>query len=300
MINVLINEEFSEAHREAAAEALSNARLQRSLMEKHIEVILTGLVLNHGSIAANILQTLKKTFADWADRLAHYAVLSGDYRVVSSLSHALSSDPGARRQAVRILNEYASSAVDETRKMATAALKEIGGEEAFQSLEELLQSRYIEPSNDLQDASFTVFTDTIERMRRNYEASLSMNSVVFWLGILVVVIGVGSALFVPDGGAIFFGATGVVAGLGTLVSLFLFGPLNRVQHALTELVQIEVAFVAFMHRLLQARSIFEQLYLSGDIDIDTLSRFDALLENGMRQTVELLEANVTTPSGDGT
>ncbi|HSR42329.1 MAG TPA: hypothetical protein VLL48_09160, partial [Longimicrobiales bacterium] len=67
----------------------------------------------------------------------------------------------------------------------------------------------------------------------------------------------------------------------------------------TELVQIEVAFMAFTHRLLQARSIFEQLYLDGAIDLDALARFDELLEKGMTQTVEMLEANVAPPSNEG-
>lgn len=297
MVAVLTSTELAEEHRQAAAEALSSATLPRALMEESLETLLAGLALSRGAIAANIVKALKNTLDDWAERLAHYAVQVRDDRILSSLSHALASEPEARRKAVRILNQYASDSSGDARELATAALKEIGGEEAFQSLEELLQSRYIQPSTDLQEASFKVFTDTIERMRRNYEASIKMNSVVFWLGIVVVVAGIGSAFLGPDGGAV-FGTAGVVAGLGTLVSLFLFGPLNRYQHALTELVQIEVTFVSFMHRLLQARSIFEQLYLAGDIDLDGLARFDELLESSMRQTVELLEANVTTLSSD--
>lgn len=288
MINILISTEHSELHREAAAEALANARLSQTLMKDNLETVLAGLVLNRGATAAHILKTLKRSIDDWPTHLAHYAVLSQDHHVLSALSHALASEPVARREAVKILKDYASGSDDTNKAMATAALKEIGGEEAFNSLEEILQSRYIKPSNDLQEASFQVFTDTIDRMRRNYEAGIRMNRVIFWLGIGVVVIGIGSALFGQDGGVI-FGTAGVIAGLGTLVSQFLFGPLNRLQNALNELVQIEVAFVTFMHRLLQARSIFEQQYLSENIDLEVLSRFDELLENGMKQTVELLE-----------
>lgn len=58
---------------------------------------------------------------------------------------------------------------------------------------------------------------------------------------------------------------------------------------MTELVQIEVAFMAFMHRILQPRSIFEQLYIARKIDLGSLSKFDTLLSEGMTRTVELLE-----------
>jgi HEAT repeat protein len=295
MIGVLINHELTEEHREASAKALSQADISGSLLEEKIEVLLTGLVVNRGSTQANILKVIKRSFEDWAERLARYAVLSGEEKVMSSLAHAIASDPNARRKAVHILKDYAESPENNIREFATGALKEIGGEEAFQSLKELLQNRYIKPSDDLQESSFKIFTDTMERMRKNYETIIAMNKAIFVIGIVVLVIGLSSALFAPDGGVV-FGAVGVVAGLTTIVSVFLFGPLNRFQHALTELVQIEVAFLAYMHRLLQARSIFEQMYLSGEIDVDVLSRFDSLLENGMEKTVKLLEENITLPA----
>ena len=72
---------------------------------------------------------------------------------------------------------------------------------------------------------------------------------------------------------------------------------QRIQQALTELVQIEVAFMTFMYRILQARSIFEQQYLAQTIDVESLSKFDELLNKGMIRTVELIQKNTGIQKG---
>jgi HEAT repeat protein len=292
MLKVLSDSSTSRVQREAAAKAISTTKLPSEISEKCFLTIVQALVLNDGSIAADVLGTLKRSYSDWASRLAKQAVASPDERLSAGLVRALASDDKARASAVRILQRYTSDEDPVVRDRATRALKDIGGEEAFQTLQELLKSRYIQPSDELQEVSYKVFKDTVERMKGNYETSLTMNQVVFWLGFGVIIIGVVSVFIHPSENK-FFGTAGIVAGLGTLVSLFFFGPLTRVQQALTELVQIEIAFMAFMHRLLQARSIFEKLYLAESIDLDSLTRFDELLQKGMSGTVELLEENIT-------
>jgi len=294
MVEVLHNSSASSIQLEAAADALKDAKLPSEILEKCFNGIVSALIVNEGSsIAANLLKALKRSYSDWAPRLTELAVATPDGKMSAGLIRVIATDNEARASAVKILQSYASDKDPAFRDRATAALKEIGGEEAFQTLQELLNSRYIQPSDRLQEISHEVFKDTVERIRRNYETSLTMNRVVFWLGFIVIIIGVSSVYINPSENK-FFGTAGVVAGLGTLVSLFFFGPLTRVQQALMELVQIEVAFVAFMHRLLQARSIFEQLYLAKSIDLHSLTRFDELLENGMASTIELLEVNIGT------
>jgi hypothetical protein len=113
-----------------------------------------------------------------------------------------------------------------------------------------------------------------------------MNRIVFWLGVGVIMAGIVTVLIDPD--SQFFGAAGVVSGLGTLVSLFFFGPIGRIQKALEGLVLVEVSFMSFMHRILQARSIFEQQYVSGEIDLEMLKTFDRLLDEGMSNTIHVL------------
>src|SRR5271157_4004071 len=293
MLKVLSDSSASSNQREAAAQAISATELPSEISEKCFPTVVQALALNEGSTGANVLRTLKRSYSDWPSRLARLAVASPDERLSAALIRALASDDEARASAVRMLRSYASDKDPTFRDRATAALKEIGREEAFQTLQELLKSRYIQPSDRLQEVSHDVFKDTVERMRRNYQTSLTMNRVIFWLGFTVIIVGVLSVCINPSENK-FFGTAGVVAGLGTLVSLFFFGPLTRVQQALTKLVQIEVAFMAFMHRLLQARSIFEQLYLAQSIDLDSLTRFDQLLEKGMSSTVELLKENIGT------
>ena len=56
--------------------------------------------------------------------------------------------------------------------------------------------------------------------------------------------------------------------------------------------------MSFMHRILQARSIFEQQYVSGDIDLRSLRAFDRLLDEGMVNTIHVLRQLKATGQPD--
>jgi len=211
---------------------------------------------------------------------------SGDMRSMLPLARALAVDKNSRSYAVELL-EAASDKADENQKeLIAAALKEVGGEQAYESVSAILQARYIEPSDRLQTTSEEIFLETVQRMRSNYDTAIRLNRIVFWLGFGVIVAGIVTVIIDPA--SQFFGAAGVVSGLGTLVGLFFFGPIGRIQKALENLVLIEVSFMSFMHRILQARSIFEQQYVSGNIDLESLQAFDRLLDEGMVNTVSVL------------
>lgn len=299
LVRLLVLANSSDGHRQAALKALKNLPVPEREKAPLADELITALHLAGPSLRSMITEILRISFPGWEQTIVEMIISSDDPTTILPLSRALAVDAESRRFAVELLEEESKVGDTNRKERIAAALKEIGGAHAFESVSAILQARYIEPSDELQKTSNEIFLETVARMRSNYDTAIRMNRVVFWLGIAVIVAGVATVLIHPE--TEFFGAAGVVSGLGTLVSLFFFGPLSKIQKALKDLVLIEVSFLAFMHRILQARSIFEQQYVSGRIGKEGLKFFDGLLDEAMISTVrELqgLDATKTNPLGN--
>ena len=288
LLGVISDATFTEEQRNSSAETLSKIQIPRELLPECLTKLIEALKIGNANLNSIIVNILDKSINGWEETFVDLIIQSEDGQLRSSLARALAVNLKSREKAVELLNSRVNEEDPEVRQRITNALTEMGGAEAFESLQSLLQIRYIEPSEELQKITGQVFEETVARMKGNYDTSIWMNKVVFFLGVLVVISGIVIEILAPSGNR-FFGTAGIVAGLGTLVSLFFFGPLKRIQQAMTELVEIEVAFTSYMHRILQARSIFEQLYISRKVDLNTLSQFDTLINESMTQTIKLLE-----------
>lgn len=287
LVRLLVVEESSDGHRQAALKALK--RINIPLAEANLirQELIDALYSADANLRSMITELLENSFEEWEEILVDLILESTDMKSVLPLARALAVDRDSRAYAVKMLEEASTTADANQKERIAAALKEVGGEQAFESVSAILQARYIEPSDRLQTTSEEIFLETVERMRSNYDTAIRLNRIVFWLGFGVIVAGIVTVIIDP--GNKFFGAAGVVSGLGTLVSLFFFGPIGRIQKSLENLVLIEVSFMSFMHRILQARSIFEQQYVSGNIDLKSLKAFDRLLDEGMVNTVNVLQ-----------
>lgn len=254
----------------------------------NVKDILIELVLYaHREIIPQLIKILNELYKDWVKIIIEKVIQIDKPEYLNKIAYALSTDEHSRHEAVSHLNNYINTDDEKIQNRATSLLKEIGGSEAFETLYSILNTRYIEPSDKLQDISSKVFQETIIRMKKNYGTTVTMNTVVFVIGVIVILMGV--VLIIFDRANLLFGTVGVISGLGTLVSLFFLGSIKRVQKSLTEIVQVEVAYLSFMHRILQARSIFESQYLAEKITLESLLIFDKLLHDNMQSTMELLE-----------
>jgi hypothetical protein len=245
------------------------------------------LIDSEQEIIPQTINLLNKYYNNWVNKVVKLIMQSEKSYEVKKLAHAISIDNSTRLIAVNLLNSYLDTNDESTKTRVTDVLKELGGTEAFETLSSILDKRYIEPSEKLHEVSRMAFEETVWRMRKNYSTTLSMNKIVFSIGLLIILLGI--VLIIVDKANLLFGTAGVIAGLTTLVSLFFSGTIKGVQKSLTEIVQVEVAYLSFMHRLLQARSIFENHYLSKQITIESLEKFDKLFCDNMQSTITLLE-----------
>src|SRR3990172_1185905 len=89
-----------------------------------------------------------------------------------------------------------------------------------------------------------------------------MSGIIYVIG--VVLLGVSIAIFMRPNPTQFqqlFGIGGALAGLGTILTMFYRGRQERIERAVTNLVQTEIAFLGYIRQVTQITAMFEREYL---------------------------------------
>lgn len=141
--------------------------------------------------------------------------------------------------------------------------------------------------------SVDVVKHALENAARTHRLMTWMNKILF---------GVGVALFV---GAAAYGIAargelaGVLAGLGvvTFGVLFLVGPFERSQNALSRLVQVEISFMNYTEQI----AMWEEYSMrdgavGGKEGADAIRRASAELQRRSAETVEMLQRHTESPA----
>lgn len=93
----------------------------------------------------------------------------------------------------------------------------------------------------------TLIFETIEDIRKSFKLTLRLSQVLFYAGLAMIVTAFIVALVQGDKTiSLFFGAGGMV---GVLISSLVMSPLNRVQDAASDLVQLQMAYLAYYKHL---------------------------------------------------
>jgi hypothetical protein len=151
----------------------------------------------------------------------------------------------------------------EAQQMATVAGKEVGPavvERVATKARETYSSIVPELASDkVEDLIF----GTIEDVKRAYTITLLLSQVLFYAGLAMVIAGFVAGLMSGEKLiSLFFGSGGIAS---MLISSLVVSPLDRVQNAAGNLVQLQMAYLAY----------YKQLYLLGGNN-ETISREDAL------------------------
>lgn len=152
----------------------------------------------------------------------------------------------------------------------------------------------VERVNDLGRYTVKILKDTLENARSAYHRITLMNSIMFFTGI---------ALFLCAAayGAIFKDTnyTLVLAGLGAanFVALFVLGPIERTQNALSNLVQVEIAFMNYFEQI----TFWENFALAPKgnppmPDPANIKEASDQLQRRSHETIQLLQEYVENPA----
>jgi hypothetical protein len=148
------------------------------------------------------------------------------------------------------------------------------------------------------DFTLSLLKGTLNNARRTYQLITLMNAIMFCMG-------VGLFLFATIYGAHsqnlkFFGA---FAGLGaaSFVALFMLGPIDKTQEALSNLIQAEVAFMNYFDQMVFLEACAQLPAPGMNLpNVQNIERASALLQKRTEETLGLLQTFLETrPTAKG-
>jgi hypothetical protein len=193
--------------------------------------------------------------------------------------------------AINILQSVKGDPIQEQR--AQILLEEIGGRQALN----VLVDRRVDVLNqagsrvkDFDGQALTIFESTIEEAKRGFTISLWMSGTIFFIG--VILLGISIYLMLrpdPTMSQQIFGIGGGLAGLGSILAMFYKGPMERIELAVANLVQTEIAFLGYIRQVTQITAMFEREYLDNEgFNLVQLKELLAYTERSMKETMPLV------------
>lgn len=168
-----------------------------------------------------------------------------------------------------------------------ALVRTVTGEERERAArQELLSEYYLKPSKARSEEASILLNDAVDNAKKTMRLLQQLNVATFAMGVVLIMGGVIISVASQElGGRV----TGVLAGLGGLAAIltqFLKDPLERIQRAMADLVQVQTAFTSFVWELnLNGTYIQSQYVAEGvltDFDLrQTIGRIDRAMERTM-------------------
>lgn len=136
-----------------------------------------------------------------------------------------------------------------------------------------------------------VVEQTFDRAAQTYYSIALMNKVMFVTGITLFIFSAFYTIFAQEKVySLVFGGLGIAS----FITLFLLGPIEKTQNALSNLVQVEIVFMSFFDQIVwweQVASIPRQGNTPSP-DINNIERASQGLQECCRETIEMLESYV--------
>jgi len=152
----------------------------------------------------------------------------------------------------------------------------------------------VERGVDLGRYTVKILKDTLENARAAYHRITLMNSIMFFTGIVLFLCAAAYGASFKD-----TSYTLVLAGLGAanFVALFVLGPIERTQNALSNLVQVEIAFMNYFEQI----TFWENYALAPKgnppmPDPANIKEASEQLQRRSHETIALLQEFVENPS----
>lgn len=221
-----------------------------------------------------------------AIRLAKYGIQCDDATRVYVAS-------AIRLVGVKPAIDYLKTIEDPTQvSQAQNLLEHIGGPEAVDVLVERRISALNIAKNRVEEfdkQGLTIFKDTIKKAKLGFDLNLWMSVIIFVVGIGILLLSF--YIIITPNSNLFqqvFGVGSGLAGLGTILTMFYYGPSDRINRAVTNLVQIEIAFLSYIRQITQIMAMFEREYLEDDFNITELKKLLDYIERTIKETMPLV------------
>lgn len=281
-----------------------------------------GVLRNSPSVILPLVDRLNKNYQS-GDNLTKDGLENSGLIRYRRIARQLAdmSDPrffGGDGRHVRIQDELRKHAIpalarrlrDETdleaRESLARALANLGGREAVDAVvravvdeekkrtarQELLAEYYLQPSRKQSDEAAKILSRAVEDARNTLRLLKTLNTVFFGVGVTVLLVGIFTSLFNAESGARLTGALTGLGGLAGVLAQLIFNPLDRIQKAMTDLVQLETAFMSFIWELnLNGTYIQSQYVAEGILTEEEIAKTIARIEGAMNLTMSLVSTH---------
>jgi IPT/TIG domain-containing protein len=159
----------------------------------------------------------------------------------------------------------------------------VSDERARATRQELLAKYYLEPSKQRSEEASKILSDAVIDARLTLRVLRRLNIVVFIVGILLLVTGTIAALISDELATRLVGVLAGIGGLAGVLFEMIKNPLDRIQNAMADLVQIETAFTAFIWELNLNGTFIQSQYVAEGV----------LKDEEIGQTVKRIEDAMT-------
>jgi hypothetical protein len=256
--------------------------------ETKVERIVEQLFLEQLSVREErIQQQIFKQLAEMSDQ-RFFEELGDEYKdMLEELAkHALpeiaarlpkEANINQREHMARLLSNFTLREAKDALVLAV-----VGEERTRAERQELLAKYYLDPSKQRSEEAARILTDAVGDARQTLKVLRWLNVTVFVVGILLLLLGTLTALISQELSTQVLGALAGLGGLAGILVEMIRSPLERIQNAMADLVQIETAFTSFIWELnLNGTFIQSQYVAEGKLEEYEISETVKRIEDAM-------------------
>jgi hypothetical protein len=192
---------------------------------------------------------------------------------------------------IEILEDIARALLyTQEREAIDALAKEVIGEERTRrARQDLLATYYLEPSKARSDQAADILNRAIQESKRTLRILQILNIAVVLVGLAVLFYGLYFSFLGDDAAQRILGGLAAVGGLSGIVYQLVRDPLNRIQNANSNLVQMETAFTSFIWELNLNGTFIQSSYVNnGELSKADIDGTVGRIGEAMVKTMDLV------------
>lgn len=171
----------------------------------------------------------------------------------------------------------------------TLVLAVIGDEKKRTERQNLLTEHYLEPAQARSKQAANILEDAINEAKRTLRLLQRMNMATLIVGLLVLSAGIYFSMMSDSPSIQALGGLSSVGGFGWVIFQLVNAPLDRIQNAMANLVQLETAFINYIWELNLNGTYIQSRYVSeGKLQSDEIQSTTERIEKSMQLTMNLV------------
>ncbi|NMF60865.1 IPT/TIG domain-containing protein [Pseudanabaena yagii] len=270
---------------------------RRQLADKIIEILIQEEIDNY---ALQIQKRIARQLADMSDdrffdsSSEEHDNIKEELRkhAVPALARRLpkESDIEIRESMARVLGNVGGTfAVD---ALAQAV---VGEERTRTARQDLLAKYYLEPSKARSEEAAIILKSAVQEAKKTLWMQQLLNLASFVTGIILLTGGAFISITNEDLSKRIGGGVAGIGGLSGLMFQLVKDPLNRIQNAMSNLIQAETAFTSFIWELnLNGTYIQSQYVARGILSNEEIAQTVDRIENSMNLTMNLVSEHLNS------